>query len=156
MLKSRPMRISILFVSALALCQSAHAQTSRLSRTEIPIQRSNGYAGFLGPRGSPHRLLQCAECGATRRGRSRRSVRGRYALQCSASCQRAERLRQGEFETGRKQAHVGETGPPFSYFGVKDHDWNADPGDFDILVGSSSAKIELQGKFRLIGERQKR
>ena len=37
----------------------------------------------------------------------------------------------------------------FSYFDTKKHDWNADPGDFDILVGSSSAKIELQGRFRL-------
>src|SRR5438874_12796483 len=133
MLKSRPMRVSILFVSALALCQSAHAQTSRLSRTEIPIQRSNGYAGFLGPRGSPHRLLQCAECGATRRGRSRRSVRGRYALQCSASCESAVRLREGDFETGREQVHVGETGQPYEYSGAMADDRDADLYDSVVI-----------------------
>lgn len=37
----------------------------------------------------------------------------------------------------------------FSFFDVKKHDWNAEPGEFTILVGSSSAKIELQGKFTL-------
>lgn len=37
----------------------------------------------------------------------------------------------------------------FSFFDVKKHDWNAEPGEFAILVGSSSAKIELQGKFTL-------
>ena len=44
----------------------------------------------------------------------------------------------------------------FSYFDVKKHDWNADAGDFNILVGSSSAKIELQGKFTLTAEKSKR
>jgi beta-glucosidase len=37
----------------------------------------------------------------------------------------------------------------FSYFDVKKTDWTAEPGDFVILVGSSSAKLELQGKFTL-------
>lgn len=37
----------------------------------------------------------------------------------------------------------------FSFFDAKKHDWNAEPGEFTILVGSSSAKIELQGKFTL-------
>jgi beta-glucosidase len=37
----------------------------------------------------------------------------------------------------------------FSFFDVNRHDWNAEPGDFNILIGSSSAKIELQGKFTL-------
>ena len=37
----------------------------------------------------------------------------------------------------------------FSFFDVKKHDWKAEPGEFTILVGSSSAKIELQGKFTL-------
>jgi beta-glucosidase len=37
----------------------------------------------------------------------------------------------------------------FSYYGVSKSDWKADPGDFAILVGSSSARIELQGKFTL-------
>jgi beta-glucosidase len=37
----------------------------------------------------------------------------------------------------------------FSYFDVTKHAWSAEPGDFNILVGSSSQKIELQGKFTL-------
>jgi beta-glucosidase len=37
----------------------------------------------------------------------------------------------------------------FSYFDVKKTDWTADPGDFAILVGGSSAKIELKGKVSL-------
>jgi len=34
----------------------------------------------------------------------------------------------------------------FSYYDVKKHDWVADAADFDILVGRSSAQIELTGK----------
>ena len=37
----------------------------------------------------------------------------------------------------------------FSYFDPKEHHWKAEPGDFSILVGSSAAKIELEGKFTL-------
>ena len=37
----------------------------------------------------------------------------------------------------------------FSYYDVKKHDWNAEPGEFAILVGSSSAEIKLQGKYAL-------
>ncbi|MGB6718719.1 MAG: fibronectin type III-like domain-contianing protein, partial [Candidatus Acidiferrales bacterium] len=37
----------------------------------------------------------------------------------------------------------------FSYFEVKNNRWTADPGDFSILVGSSSARIELKGVFTL-------
>ncbi len=37
----------------------------------------------------------------------------------------------------------------FSFFDVKKHDWHAEPGDFAILVGSSSAEIRLEGSFRL-------
>jgi beta-glucosidase len=37
----------------------------------------------------------------------------------------------------------------FSYYDVAKKDWVADPGDFSILVGSSSDKIELTGKARL-------
>lgn len=37
----------------------------------------------------------------------------------------------------------------FSYYDVAKKDWVADPGDFSILVGSSSEKIELSGKARL-------
>jgi len=37
----------------------------------------------------------------------------------------------------------------FTYYDVKDKLWRADPGEFDVLVGSSSATIELKGKIRL-------
>jgi beta-glucosidase len=37
----------------------------------------------------------------------------------------------------------------FSYYDVDKKDWNADPGKFDILVGSSSDRIQLQGAFTL-------
>ena len=37
----------------------------------------------------------------------------------------------------------------FSYYDVNKKDWNAEPGDFAILVGSSSVKIELEGLFTL-------
>ncbi|MBZ5547889.1 MAG: glycoside hydrolase family 3 C-terminal domain-containing protein [Acidobacteriia bacterium] len=34
----------------------------------------------------------------------------------------------------------------FSYYDAKNHRWTADAADFDVLVGSSSAQIELTGK----------
>ena len=37
----------------------------------------------------------------------------------------------------------------FTYYDVKDHLWRADAGDFDVLVGRSSATIELKGKISL-------
>ena len=37
----------------------------------------------------------------------------------------------------------------FAYYDISKSDWKAEPGDFAILVGSSSAKIELQGNFTL-------
>ena len=37
----------------------------------------------------------------------------------------------------------------FSYYDVDKKDWAADPGDFEILVGSSSDKILLHGSFNL-------
>lgn len=37
----------------------------------------------------------------------------------------------------------------FSYYDVGKHDWNAEPGDFTILVGGSSENLELRGKFTL-------
>jgi beta-glucosidase len=37
----------------------------------------------------------------------------------------------------------------FSYYAVNKKAWNAEPGDFAILVGSSSEKIELKGSFTL-------
>ena len=37
----------------------------------------------------------------------------------------------------------------FAYFDISKSDWKAEPGDFAILAGSSSAKIELRGNFTL-------
>ena len=37
----------------------------------------------------------------------------------------------------------------FTYCDVKNNLWRADPGDFDVLVGRSSAAIELKGKISL-------
>jgi beta-glucosidase len=48
-----------------------------------------------------------------------------------------------------KQVAVTLDRRAFSYYDLKKHDWAVDPGDFDILVGSSSAKIELTGKLTL-------
>ncbi len=38
----------------------------------------------------------------------------------------------------------------FSYYDVDGKQWKADPGEFAILVGSSSAKTELDGKVTLV------
>jgi beta-glucosidase len=37
----------------------------------------------------------------------------------------------------------------FTYYDVKDKLWRADPGEFDVLVGRSSAAIDLKGKISL-------
>ena len=37
----------------------------------------------------------------------------------------------------------------FSYYDVSNQQWKAEPGEFGILVGASSDKIELQGNFKL-------
>jgi beta-glucosidase len=37
----------------------------------------------------------------------------------------------------------------FSYYDVNNRQWSAEPGDFSILVGESSAQIELHGTFTL-------
>ena len=37
----------------------------------------------------------------------------------------------------------------FSYYDVKNHAWTVAPGDFDVLVGRSSADVELTGKITL-------
>jgi beta-glucosidase len=37
----------------------------------------------------------------------------------------------------------------FSFYDVNRKDWNAEPGEFAILVGSSSDRIRLQGRFSL-------
>jgi beta-glucosidase len=41
----------------------------------------------------------------------------------------------------------------FSFFDVMKHDWRADPGDFAVLIGSSSADIRLRGSFKLAGDK---
>jgi beta-glucosidase len=37
----------------------------------------------------------------------------------------------------------------FAYYNVKNHDWTVDAGDFNVYVGSSSARIELTDKITL-------
>jgi beta-glucosidase len=37
----------------------------------------------------------------------------------------------------------------FSFYDVKKHDWSAEPGEFSILVGGSSADVQLRGIFKL-------
>ncbi|HEY0377379.1 MAG TPA: glycoside hydrolase family 3 C-terminal domain-containing protein [Pyrinomonadaceae bacterium] len=37
----------------------------------------------------------------------------------------------------------------FSYYDISAKQWRAEPGDFDVLVGRSSAQIELRGKLTL-------
>jgi beta-glucosidase len=37
----------------------------------------------------------------------------------------------------------------FSFYDVAKKDWNAEPGDFAILVGGSSDKIQLHSKLSL-------
>ena len=48
-----------------------------------------------------------------------------------------------------KQVSVTLDRRAFAYYDVKKHDWTVEPGDFEILVGSSSAKTELNGKVTL-------
>jgi beta-glucosidase len=44
----------------------------------------------------------------------------------------------------------------FSFYDVRKHAWSAEPGEFAILVGSSSAKIELQEKYVLSSAQETR
>jgi beta-glucosidase len=48
-----------------------------------------------------------------------------------------------------KQVTVTLDRRAFSYYDVGKHAWTVAPGDFDVLVGGSSAKIELTGKVTL-------
>ena len=59
-------------------------------------------------------------------------------------------LRPGE----SKQVTVLLDRRAFSYYDVARQGWNAAPGEFGILVGSSSADIRLQGKYSLAPEEQ--
>ena len=38
----------------------------------------------------------------------------------------------------------------FSFYDVGKKDWNAEPGEFAILVGGSSDKVELCGNFKMV------
>ena len=38
----------------------------------------------------------------------------------------------------------------FSFYDVSKKDWEAEPGEFAILVGGSSDKIQLRGRFTLM------
>jgi len=58
-------------------------------------------------------------------------------------------LRPGE----SKQVTLSLDRRAFSYFDVAKHDWHAEPGDFAILIGSSSADIRLQSSFKLAAEK---
>jgi beta-glucosidase len=49
----------------------------------------------------------------------------------------------------QKTVHLNLNRRSFSYYDVKNRQWTAEPGEFSILVGSSSAKTELTGKFTL-------
>jgi len=48
-----------------------------------------------------------------------------------------------------KRVKVMLSARSLSYYDVKTKKWRAEPGDFDVLVGPSSAKIELRGKITL-------
>ncbi len=50
-------------------------------------------------------------------------------------------------ETGRVRIALDRRA--FSYFDVKSKKWRAEPGTFELLVGSSSRQIELRGKLVL-------
>ncbi len=54
-------------------------------------------------------------------------------------------LRPGE----TKQVVLALNRRAFSFFDVKKHDWSFEPGEFAILIGSSSADIKLQKSIRL-------
>ncbi len=54
-------------------------------------------------------------------------------------------LRPGE----KKQITLTLNRRSFSYYDVKNKQWTAEPGPFSILVGGSSAQIELTGSFTL-------
>lgn len=50
-------------------------------------------------------------------------------------------------ESKRVSIHLDQRA--FSFYDVGSKDWNAEPGAFDILIGGSSDKIQLQGTFNL-------
>src|ERR1700754_1370629 len=59
-------------------------------------------------------------------------------------------LKQGE----TKRVTVMLNQRALSYYDVNSKQWQANPGDFNVLVGSSSAQIELRGKLTFTGVSQ--
>ena len=48
-----------------------------------------------------------------------------------------------------KRATVRLDARAFTYFDVASHQWRADPGDFGVLVGGSSAQLDLKGTITI-------
>jgi beta-glucosidase len=48
-----------------------------------------------------------------------------------------------------KRVSVALNRRAFSYYDMKSKSWKADAGEFEILVGPSSARIDLKGKITL-------
>ncbi len=49
----------------------------------------------------------------------------------------------------RKRVEITLDRRALSYFDDKTKQWKAEPGDFEVLVGSSAQQIELRGKLSL-------
>ena len=63
--------------------------------------------------------------------------------QSGAAGERTERIWESGFKAGEtKTVTVRLNRRAFSYYDVKKKEWAAEPGEFGILVGSSSAKTE--------------
>ena len=64
-----------------------------------------------------------------------------------------KRFARVDLKPGETQ-HVSLTLDPraFSYYDVGAKQWRADPGEYEVLVGSSSANIDLKGKTTLTGK----
>ena len=48
-----------------------------------------------------------------------------------------------------KRVRVMLDGRAFAYYDAANKRWRAEPGEFDVYVGRSSAQIELRGKLTL-------
>lgn len=77
-------------------------------------------------------------------------------IQHDARAEWAKGLRQGQFEAGRKQTCFRKSGPPLVFVLRRENgQLERRARRLQILAGSSSARIELQGAFTL-AERHKR
>jgi beta-glucosidase len=61
-------------------------------------------------------------------------------------------LRPGE----SKEVTVKLDSRSFSYYDVVRHGWHAAPGEFDVLVGASSADVRLRGRYSLTSRQETR